>query len=164
MNLPKKGGAVAVLVFGVIFLLIRIERDKIQEMRRLMLPELSVLCFWASEFSHLAEPSPGTCLYLPKKYWLITEEIIAGFQTRILCAFHQMRLWVSDFRPIKIIKEFYWRWQEEILVFAYFFKTYNAEVIRYTFLKLRENQATMRETETQAEQKLSEDVFGIWFQ
>ena len=45
MNLPKKGGAVAVLVFGVIFLLIRIERDKIQEMRRLMLPELSVLCF-----------------------------------------------------------------------------------------------------------------------
>lgn len=68
MNLPKKGGAVAVLVFGVIFLLIRIERDKIQEMRRLMLPELSVLCFWASEFSHLAEPSPGTCLYLPKKY------------------------------------------------------------------------------------------------
>ena len=39
MNLPKKGGAVAVLVFGVIFLLIRIERDKIQEMRRLMLPD-----------------------------------------------------------------------------------------------------------------------------
>ena len=40
-------------------------------------------------------------------------------------------------------------------------KTYNAEVIRDTFLKLRENQATMQETQTQAEQKLSEDVFGI---
>ncbi len=68
MNLPKKGGAVAVLVFGVIFLLIRIERGKIQEMRRLMLQALSVLFFWASEFFHSAEPSRGTYLYLPKKY------------------------------------------------------------------------------------------------